>query len=210
MAAELVAFGLQPVALPCTVAAPGAAEDVARMQGACDEVELIVLDSFRPLELLWPDGPLPRCPFAASSQAVAAQIAQRGGAISAVGEGRCLDLIGSMLDEIDGKSVAFPHAADTDPRAVLALADAARQLVAATVYVNRSRAPGQECVDAAVFLSALAVDGWAGSRSFTGLAVGAIGSQARAALRRYDRVPDVETESSAYSDLAGALARYLA
>lgn len=210
MASELVACGLQPVALPCTVAVAGPAEDLARMQGACDEVDLIVLDSFRPLQLLWPVGRLPRSPFAASSQAVATQISQRGGVISVVGDGRCLDFVGSLVADIDGKTVAFPHSANTDPRVVLALADAARQLVAASIYVNRSRAPGQDQVDAAVFLSALAVDGWAGSRSFTGIAVGVIGGQARAALRRYDRMPDVETESSVYGDLAAALARYLA
>ncbi len=210
MAAELVAVGFRPVVLPCTVARAGAMEDIARMRGACEEVDLIVLDSLRPVELLWPHGALPSVPFAVSSEAIAVGVATRGGSVRWMGSGSCLDLVVSLDAGMADRTVAFPHAVDTDPRSIMSLADAARSLVSAPVYANHPVAPPATPVDAAVFVSALAVHGWAITRSFTGISVGVLGAQTRAALDRYDRRPDVETRATAYSDLSQALARYLA
>lgn len=210
MAAELVAVGFRPVVLPCIVARAGPAEDVARMRAACEEVDLIVLDSTRPVEVLWPDGRLPTVPFAVSSESVAVAVTVRGGSLECVGGGNGLDFVSSLGAGLVGRSVAFPHALDTDPRSILALADTAGSLVFAPVYANHPVAPASTPVDAAVFVSALAVHGWATARSFTGITVAVLGSQARAALDRYDRRPDVETRATAYSDLSRALARYLA
>lgn len=180
------------------------------MRAASEEVDLIVLDSLRPLDLLWPDSPLPPTPFAASSRSVAAGIEARRGVLKVVGDGRSLEFATSLLDVVSGKSVALPHASDMDPRAIVTLADAAGLLVAAPVYANHPKPPAGDPVDAAVFLSPAAVHGWALRRSFTGVAVAALDQRTREELGRYGRRPDVQTASTAYSDLSLGLAGYLA
>lgn len=208
MSAELVATGLQPVPLPCTKVRRGSPDDRARLGVAGDDVDLIVLDSWRPVEILWPTGPLPAVPFAVSSLPIAASVAERGGHVAKVGGGDIAKLVADLDTTAAGLRVAFPHAADTDPRAIAALADTAASLVAGPVYANHPCGPQSTSVDAVVFLSALAVHGWALTRSFTNIVVAGWGKPTRAALERYDRPPDV-AGCGTYASLAEALADFV-
>lgn len=209
MASELVAVGMRPVMLPCTTARVGSADHIARIRAACDEVDLIVLDSVRPIDILWSATAVPAAPFAVSNRAVAAAVEAKGGTVEMVGDGRCAEFATSLVPAIEARSVAFPHASDTDPRAIVALADSARMIVAAPVYTTYPCSPALDAVDAAVFVSPLAVHGWASARSFTGLTVATLGRSTRLALSGYDRDPDVETSAPEYSALSSALARFL-
>ncbi len=209
MAVELVAVGLQPVSLPCIDVQVGRPDDLARARAACEEADLVVLTSSRPLSLLWPDGPLPLAAIAVVGPATATSVAERGGKVVHVGTGSSLDLAEELLGRVAKLSVAYPHSASSDPRAIVALKDAARSLVAVPVYCTVPISPSTEPVDAAVFVSAPAVHGWATNRSFTGLVVAALGASSAAALGQYDRRPDVKVRSKTYSELTEALARYL-
>ena len=64
MSAELVAVGLQPVALPCIRRQPTGDAALARARAAVDEADLVVLTSSRALDVLWPTGPIPPTPVA--------------------------------------------------------------------------------------------------------------------------------------------------
>lgn len=209
MASELVAVGLQPVSLPCIGIQVGRPDDLARARAACEEADLVVLTSSRPLALLWPHGPVPATPMAVVGPATATAVAERGGNLSYVGTGTALDLANDLLDTLGESTVAYPHSVSSDPRAIVAMKDAAARLTAVPVYGTVPIAPPTIPVDAAVFVSAPAVHGWATNRSFTGLVIGALGQSVCATLERYDRRPDVRVRSHTYSELTEALVRYL-
>ena len=81
----------------------------------------MVLTSSRPLTLLWPDGPIPTTPMAVVGMATATSVAERGGTVSLVGDGSSLELAASLVERIGELSVAYPHAANADPRAILTM-----------------------------------------------------------------------------------------
>lgn len=209
MAVELVAVGLQPVSLPCIDVQVARPDGLARARAACEEADLVVLTSSRPLTLLWPTGPIPPTPMAVVGPATATSVAERGGVVDYVGLGDAYELASDLVHRIGELSVAYPHSASTDPRAIVAIKDAARRLVAVPIYCQVPIAPAPDPVDAAVFVSAPAVHGWATSRSFTGLVVGTLGPPAAAAVEQYDRRPDVKIRSKTYSELTEALGEFL-
>ena len=107
-----------------------------------------------------------------------------------------------------GKRVAYPHVEGADPRLVVSLADAAQTLVAVPVFEWIPVAPAPDAVEAAVFESPLAVDGWMQSRDLS-LVVAAVGPATAAALRRYGHGPDVMVRRPRFGVLAETLARTL-
>ncbi len=210
LAAELVAVGVEPVPLPSMEVRRGSDVDLARARAAAEEADLIVLTSSRPLDVLWPHGDMPPTPVAAVGPATAVRVARYGGRVDFVGRGGSIDLSQRLVPRVAGMKVAYPHAAGGDPRCAVALSDAAAQLVAVPVYRFVPKAPGLDPVDAAVFTSAPAVEGWFLSRTLDDIVVGAIGLGAESTLRRRGRVADVLCWRPSYARLARALAGYLA
>jgi len=210
MASELIAVGLQPVRVPCVSIRVAEPDVLYRARAACEEADLIVLLASRPLRLLWGDGRLPDTPFVAVSPAVASDVASRGGRVAMVGEGRGLDFVDLLAEHISEKRVVMAHGATTDPRVVVALKDMCSDMHSFPIYCSMPRPPGPgDRLDAAVFLSAVAVEGWVQGRDLGDVTVACLGSATEGALRRYDHEPDVISRSQTYSELASSLAGWM-
>lgn len=206
MAAELVAVGLHPVALPCVRLQPADGTALIRARAACEEADLVVLTSSRALDVLWPAGPIPGVPVAVLTPAGAARVEERGGRVTHVGTGNPSDFTAYLIRYAAGKRVAYPHTEGVDPRIVASLADATAELVAVAVYGWIPVAPALDAVEAVVFESSLAVEGWTETRDFTGLVVAAIGPATAAALRRHGHGSDILIRRPHFGVLAEALA----
>jgi uroporphyrinogen-III synthase len=209
MSAELVVVGLRPVTLPCVRIQKAEDVDLARARAAVEEADLVVLTSSRALDVLWPGGPVPATPIAMLTPAGASRVEERGGRIAHVGTGKPSDFTAYLLRKAAGKRVAYPHAEDIDPRITLSLADAAAELVAVAVYGWIPVAPPLDIVEAVVFESPLAVEGWMEGRDLSGIVAAAIGPGTAAALRRHGRGPDILVRRPHFGVLAETLASAL-
>ncbi len=209
MSSELVAVGLTPIELPCIEVVRGRDEDIVRARAACEEADLIVLASSRPLDALWPDGSFPEVDAAVIGPATATSVVERGGSVSVVGNGSLLSLVCSL--DVEHCRVAIPHAPSTDPQALAQLADRCRNLVAVPVYSTAPIGPADdEEVDGVVFVSSSAVHGWALTRSFDRLRIACLGSSTSATLQLYGHDSDVADRHRSYRDLAVGLAALVA
>ncbi len=209
MAAELVAVGLQPVGLPCVRIQVASDAELARARAAVEEADLLVLTSSRSLDVLWPAGGIPPAPIATLGPAAAARAEERGGRVVHAGTGDPADFTTYLGRRAAGKRVAYPHSDDADPRVAVALADAATELVAVTVYGWIPVAPPPDPVEAAVFETPLAVEGWVQARDFSQVVTAAIGPSTAAALRRHGKAPDILTRRPRFGMLAETLASAL-
>jgi uroporphyrinogen-III synthase len=209
MAAELVAVGLRPLALPCVRIQQAADADLARARASAEEADLVVLTSSRALDVLWPNGPIPATPIAMLTPAGAARVEERGGRVAHVGTGNPSDFTAYLVRKVAGQRVAYPHAEGVDPRVIVSLADAAGELVAVPVYGWIPQGPQQDPVEAAVFESSMAVDGWMETRDLSEIVAAAIGPATAAALRRYGRGPDILMRRPHFEMLAETLASAL-
>ncbi len=209
MAAELVAVGLRPVNLPCVRIQQADDVALARARAAVEEADLVVLTSSRAFDVLWPEGPVPTPPIAMLTPAGAARIEERGGRVAHAGTGDPSDFTAYLVRTATGKRVAYPHAEGVDPRIVVSLADAAAELVAVAVYGWIPVAPARATVEAVVFESPLAVEGWMEARDLSGVIVAAIGPATAAALRRHGRSPDILVRRPHFGMLAETLASAL-
>ena len=209
MAAELVAVGLRPVALPCVRIQQADEADLARARAAVEEADLVVLTSSRALDVLWPQGPIPDTPIAMLTPAGAARVEERGGRVAHIGTGNPSDFTAYLIRKAAGKRVAYPHDEGVDPRIIVSPADAAAELVAVAVYGWVPLAPAADPVEAVVFESSPAVEGWMEVRDLVGIVVAAIGPATAAALRRYGHGPDVLVRRPHFEILAETLASAL-
>lgn len=209
MAAELVAVGLRPVTLPCVRIQMADHADLARARAAIEEAELVVLTSSRAVDVLWPEGPIPSTPVAMLTPAGAARIEERGGRVAHTGTGNPSDFTAYLVRRAAGKRIAYPHDERVDPRLIVSLADAAGDLITVAVYGWVPTAPGLDSVEAAVFESPMAVEGWTRARTLSGITVAAIGPATAATLRRYGRGPDILVRRPRFEMLAGILANAL-
>lgn len=209
MAAELVAVGLRPVSLPCVRIQQADDADLARARAAVEEADLVVLTSSRALDVLWPDGPIPDTPIAMMTPAGAARVEERGGRVAHAGTGNPSDFTAYLARKATGRRVAYPHCQGVDPRIIVSLADNTEDLVAVAVYGWIPVAPALDPVEAAVFESALTVEGWAKGRELDGIVVAAIGPATAQALRRYGRGPDILVRRPHFEVLAETLASAL-
>lgn len=209
MSAELVAVGLRPVTLPCVRIQNADAVDLARARAAVDEADLVVLTSSRALDVLWPDGLIPATPMAMLTAAGAARVEELGGRVVHAGSGNPSDFISYLGRKAAGKRVAYPHAEGIGPRVVMSLADVAGDLVAVAVYGWIPTAPAADVIEAAVFESPLAVEGWVLGRSLSGIIVAAIGPATAADLRRYGHGPEILVRRPHFGMLAETLASAL-
>jgi len=209
MSAELVAVGLHPVALPCVRIQQADEADLARARAAVEEADLVVLTSSRALDVLWPQGPIPDTPIAMLTPAGAARVEERGGRVVHIGTGNPSEFTEYLIRKAAGKRVAYPHDEGVDPRIIVSPADAAAELVAVAVYGWVPVAPALDPVEAAVFESPLAVEGWMEARDVSAVVTAAIGPATAAALRRHGRGPDILVRRPHFEMLAETLASAL-
>lgn len=206
MAVELVAVGLRPVALPCIRMQAADDADLARARAAAEEADLLVLTSSRPLDVLWPVGAIPAAPVATLNAAGAARVGERGGCVVHAGTGNPSDFTAYLSRKAEGKRVAYPHCEDADPRIIVALADVAADLVAVPVFGWIPVSPKPDPVEASVFESPLAVEGWMQSRDLVGIVAAAVGPATAAALERHGTPAAIVTRNPRFTLLATSLA----
>jgi len=207
-AAELERVGLEPVRLPCIEIkeVPGAAD---RARAASAYVDLVVITSSRSLELVWGSGPLPSVQFAAVGPATAAAIDRRGGRVGTIGEGGALLLAQRLAGEVATRRVLYLHAHGSDQAAMRLLENRAAGFSAVEVYRSVPVGPAADPVEAVIFASLSAVEGWLSARSLAGVVVGAIGATTSAGLKRHGRRPDVLAPAPSFTALVDALAAFL-
>jgi len=200
--------GLEPVSLPCIRVQ--AAEDVvlAQAREAASMADLVLISSVRTLDVLWPNGSMPPLKVGAVGERTAAAVKAQGGRVMFLGRSGLADLVEIAADRLGSSRVVFPHAAGSDRVALKMLRQRATDLLEFDVYQTVPVAPGSAPVQAAIFASPSAVEGWLLSRDFDGLVVGVIGPTTwKAAARR--RPPEVMASQPIHRALAQALASYL-
>ena len=201
-------LGLEPVWLPCIRL--GRADDVvlARAREAASSAELLLISSSRTLDLLWPDGSMPAVDVAAVGEQTAAAVEAWGGRVILSGRSGLTHLVAQMTDRLASSRVVFPHAAGTDPMTLERIREQATNLDEFEIYRTVAVAPESTQVQAAVFGSPSAVDGWLISRDFDRLVVAVIGPTTWEAVARH-RPPEVVAAQPTYQALARSLSSYL-
>jgi uroporphyrinogen-III synthase len=202
--------GLQPVSLPCievTLAAESVLESARKAAASCD---LLVLTSARVAEVLWPAGDMPPINVAAVGPVTAAAANDAGGAVTFVGSGDGANLVAELADSVSDRDVAFPHAAGADPATIETLRNAGARVMAHPIYETRPVAPDLDQVDAVVFGSPTAVEGWHLSRTLDDLVVGVIGHTTAEALGHWGAALHVIPETPSFHRLVELVAGELA
>jgi uroporphyrinogen-III synthase len=198
--------GLKPVSLPCIdvmPAEPTVLESARRAVASCD---FLVLTSTRVVDVLWPGGDMPPVPVAAVGAATAEAVTQAAGTVTFVGSGGGADLIAALADSVNGKDLVFPHGSGADPATIERLRAAGAHVAAPIVYETTPIAPGDAEVDAVVFASPTAVEGWHLSRTLDDLIVGAMGETTASALLDIGSSPHVMPEKPSFNRLASLVA----
>lgn len=203
--------GLSPLSLPCILVTPAAADVLARVRGAARDADRIVITSARAVATLWPDGSMPATPVLAVGGATAHAVRQAGGTVAATGDGGAADLVRGAGSELAGHTIVYPHAAGADPAILEMLREAAARVMAAPVYSTQPIAPAAEPeVDAVLFASPSAVDGWRMSRPLRGVVLAAIGATTAAHIRSLHAEPAVIAPRPTPIALSRSLAAHLA
>jgi len=166
--------GLTPVWLPCVRIEPATVEVLEEVRRSVGEAAVLLLGSDRTLDLLWPGGQAPPVPVIAVGGATAAAVRKRGGSIEFTGSSGLQEVVEQA--DLDGRQVAFPHAAGTDGTMLNRIAKRASSLSVPVIYDTIPLPPGEGAVDAAAFGSPSAVQGWLMARDLEGILVGAIGA----------------------------------
>jgi uroporphyrinogen-III synthase len=202
--------GLQPVSLPCIEVIAAAASVLESAREAAASCDLIVLTSARVVEVLWPAGDMPPMNVAAVGALTAAAANEAGGLVTFVGSGGGADLATDLVDSLRGRQVAFPHAAGADPATLETLRRAGARVTAQPIYETRPVAPDLDEVEAVVFGSPTAVEGWHLSRTLDDLVVGAVGHTTTEALSRWGAAPHLIPETPSFHRLVDLVAGELA
>lgn len=206
-ARPLSRHGLVPLVLPCIAVDPAGQEVLEAVRALVPGADLLVLTSPRTVELLWPQGGMPSVPVAAVGAVTAATVERLGGQVAVRG-GAGLEQLVEAIPSTSGR-VVFPHAAGTPTPLLERLAARLPGLHHVVVYSTRPVPPPPDPVEAAVFASPSAVEGWLLSRDFEAVIVAAIGDTTAAALRRAGRPPEVVPLHPEPEELARRLAHHL-
>jgi uroporphyrinogen-III synthase len=201
-------LALEPVWLPCIRLDRADDGVLARAREAAASAELLLISSPRTLDLLWPDSSMPAVDVAAVGDRTAAAVKVRDGRVILSGRAGLVDLVVQTADRLASSRVVFPHAAGADPMALEVIREQAADLHEFEIYRTVAVAPASTQVQAAVFGSPSAVDGWLLSRDFDRLVVGVIGPTTWEAVARH-RPPEVVATEPTYRALAHSLSSYL-
>ncbi|MFQ5967114.1 MAG: uroporphyrinogen-III synthase [Acidimicrobiia bacterium] len=202
--AALAAQGLEPLSLPAVRAEASEPAELARAAASCEDADVMVFTSPRPIALLW-DAGLPSTRAAVCGAGTAEEVEKRGGTVWASGTGTAADLAQMVAPGLGGLDVAFPHARGADPRVALTLADAARSLTAVAVYELLAEPAPREPVEGVIFTHPQAVDGWLLSRGLANTFVVTVGRATMGALRRHGRRPDLALRNADLPAIAEAI-----
>jgi uroporphyrinogen-III synthase len=210
VSAPLREAGLEPVELPCIEVRPADEAALDRLRREASGADLIFLTSARSVAVLWPAGGMPPVPCAVVGPATAAAVETAGGEVAVVGGGGGDELVDLVEEEVRGRRVVFPHARASDPVRAERLRAAGADIVRGVAYDTIPVAPGDARVDAALFGSPSAVEGWRLTRSIVDLGVvGAMGPTTASALDRAGRIPEVVADPPSVETLVQALVTHL-
>ena len=200
---------MEPVAVPCIEVrpAPGPVLDAARR--AADEFGHVMVSSARTVDVVWAtERPSPDVQFYTVGAATAAVVEGYGGSVRIVGDSGLSDL-SRLVAACALDALLFPHASGTDLGAIEPLVAAGTRVTATTVYHTESLEPPADPVDAVVFASPSAVDGWLGHRTLDGMVIGAIGPTTASALVRRGIPVDVVPARPGFVELAEAMGAHV-
>lgn len=208
-AAAVAAAGLQPVELPCIEVVPAEPEELEQVRQAAASCDALLLTSPRAVALLWPSGDMPPVPVAAVGVATAEGVEEAGGTVEVEGSNGG-DALVEEWSGVRGRRIVFPHALGADISRIETLVSAGAEVDAFPIYQARPISPGPDPVDAAVFASPSAVDGWLLSRSLNELrVVAAIGATTARAIEEaggaVDAIPDAPSMEALVEALTTAL-----
>ncbi len=201
--------GLEPVTLPCIRIVASAPKVLQRLRSSARDADWIVVTSPRAVHITWPDGGMLPVPVAAVGPAAASAATRAGGRVEVTGEAGAGSLLEALRPLVRGKRVAFPHARSVDPTIVDGLRAAGAKVMAESVYDTVPLAPATDAVDAAIFGSPSAVEGWCRSRHLDGLVVVGMGETTGSALIARGHPPDVMPDQPGFENLVTALTRHL-
>lgn len=204
IAAPLIEHGLMPVMLPCIAISPAPPAVLAALRAEAAKADLIIVTSARAVRITWPDGGMPSTPVAAVGSATAGAVVEAGGTVKVLGSSGASGLVGDL--DVTGMRIVFPHARAADPSTDAELERMGASVYAATAYETIPISPGDDKVDAAIFGSPSAVDGWLTRRPLDGLVIGAMGPTTASALRVRGVENPVVPATPGYAELVEALA----
>jgi uroporphyrinogen-III synthase len=208
VAPQYLTVGLVPVPTPCVEVVAAGEEILTRAREAASRADLVLITSARTVDLLWPEGGMPPTGAVTVGAASAAAVEAAGGRVVVTGRSGLAALLDGAAEQLRVATVAFPHAAGTDPDLLNRLRSLAPGIEEHEVYRTDAMAPEPALVQAVVFSSPSAVTGWLRARNFEGLVVGVIGSTTKAAVARH-RLPEVVAPEPNHHSLAQALTSYL-
>lgn len=203
-----IASGLEPVPLPCIRIEVAPPPEIAKAREHATHTDLLILTSPRVVSLLWPDGRMPKVDTAVVGQSTASRVEQAGGNPNLVGDAGLAALVELLAGHVHSRSVMIAHAEGSDPVAMGRLREIVPDLDEHLIYKTIPVAPGNERVDAVALASPSAVAGWALSRSFDDVVIGAIGATTADAVAPH-READVIAERPSHFFLARAIASFM-
>jgi uroporphyrinogen-III synthase len=190
--------------LPCIAISPSAQEVLDELRAQARKADLIVVTSARAVRITWPDRDMPAIPTAAVGRATAEAVTEAGGMVTDIGETDAEGLVDAM--NVDGLRVVFPHARAADPATAAALEKRGASVFASPAYDTIPIAPSDDKVNAAIFGSPSAVNGWLMRRPLDGIVVAAMGSTTASALRVRGVEDPVVPSKPGFTEVAAALA----
>lgn len=199
--------GLQPVELPCIRIRFADPPVLERLRWLAGDADVLLFTSARAVRALWPDGGMPAVPAAVVGSATAEAVRAAGGTVDVVGSGGGDELVDELVETSAGRRIVFPRARSSDPSRADRLRLAGAEVYTHVAYETVPIAPGPDPVDAALFGSPSAVEGWRLSRDLDepGI-VAAMGETTAAALDEAGRVADIVPERPSVQALVDALA----
>ena len=173
--------GLVPILLPCISISPSGPDVLAGLRKEAADADLIFVTSARAVRILWPDRDMPPVPTAAVGPRTAQAVTEAGGTVEEVGSDGAASLAQQV--DADGRRIVFPHARAADPSTTRTLVERGAEVFAETAYTTIPIAPDDTKVDAAIFGSPSAIDGWLIRRHLDDMVVAAMGKKTATALR---------------------------
>lgn len=210
VANPLAEVGLEPILLPCIRVVPSPDEVLDGLRRATDEADWLIVTSARAIRIVWPSGAIPNgVRVAAVGPATAAAARDAGGVVRIIGDGGAPALREVLQGRMSDQKVVFPHARAADAKTIRQLRREAASVLAKPAYTTHPIGPSNDPVDAVVFGSPSAVDGWASARAFDGTVIAAIGSTTAARVRELGASVDVVSDPPDLTTLARGLAAHL-
>lgn len=198
--------GFDPVELPCIQVRLADQPALDRLRVEAESADLLLLTSPRAVRALWPDGGMPPVRCAVVGSATGDAVTAAGGDVALVGSAGGDQLVDELEGQVEGTRIVFAHAGATDPVRAERLRSAGAEVVRGVAYETVPIPPAYDAVEAALFGSPSAVEGWRIARDLEDVAVvGAMGPTTAAALSRVGREPDIVPESPSVRALVNEL-----